>query len=178
MRVIGGKTVPNTNGMIGAFVAKILPGGVVDTLGEVNEGNQVLEWNGVPLTGKTHDEVQAVIKSTLPLDEVEVIIRADSLGNLANEELIFPSNQINSTATSTANYMQQQQQQQQKQQQQQQMQQMNNHNQQTQQMHSMQPSQLQQEEEYFDELFDEGTAVTVPTSMVDHNDRNNLHQVR
>lgn len=179
MRVIGGKTVPNTSGMIGAFVAKILPGGVVDTLGEVKEGNQVLEWNGIPLTGKTHDEVQQVIKSTLALDEVEVIIRADSLGNLANEDLIHSTSQFHpsdvSVNANSAAYIQQQQinsqnQHQHQQQQQQQMQQ---------QIHSMQQSQLQQQEEYFDELFEEGAAVTVPTSMMDHSiDRNTMHQVR
>lgn len=79
MRIIGGKSIPNTNGMIGAFVAKILAGGVVDTLGEVREGNQVMEWNGVPLTGKTHDEVQAIIKSSLEADEVELVVRADEV---------------------------------------------------------------------------------------------------
>jgi hypothetical protein len=79
MRIIGGKSIPNTNGMMGAFVAKILPGGVVDTLGEVREGNQVMEWNGVPLTGKTHDEVQAIIKSSLNADEVELVVRADEV---------------------------------------------------------------------------------------------------
>ena len=88
MRVIGGKPIPNTSGMVGAFVAKILPGGVVDTLGEVREGNQVMEWNGIPLTGKTHDEVQAIIRSSLNLDEVEIIIRADvnvSMDQLMND---------------------------------------------------------------------------------------------
>ena len=79
MRIIGGKSIPNTNGMIGAFVSKILAGGVVDTLGEVREGNQVMEWNGVPLTGKTHDEVQNIIRNTLNHEEVEVIIRADNI---------------------------------------------------------------------------------------------------
>ncbi|GFQ65544.1 uncharacterized protein TNCT_368961 [Trichonephila clavata] len=39
MKVVGGKEVPGSNGMIGAYVAKIFPGGVVETLGEVKEGN-------------------------------------------------------------------------------------------------------------------------------------------
>ena len=77
MRVIGGKAIPNSNGMVGAYVAKILPGGVVDTLGEVNEGNQVMEWNGSPLTGKTHEEVQRIIQSSSNSEEVELIVRAD-----------------------------------------------------------------------------------------------------
>ena len=40
MKVVGGKEVPGSNGMIGAYVAKIFPGGVVETLGEVKEGNK------------------------------------------------------------------------------------------------------------------------------------------
>ncbi|KAI1286698.1 Uncharacterized protein HDE_10739 [Halotydeus destructor] len=77
MRVIGGKTIPNSNGMIGAYVSKIIPGGVVDTLGEVCEGNQVMEWNSIALTGKTHEEVQEIIQQSVNSDEVEVIVRAD-----------------------------------------------------------------------------------------------------
>ncbi|XP_054718182.1 uncharacterized protein LOC129227616 [Uloborus diversus] len=75
MKVVGGKEVPGSNGMIGAYVAKIFPGGVVETLGEVKEGDQVLEWNGVPLTGRTYEEVQRIIASSA--DEVEIVIRCD-----------------------------------------------------------------------------------------------------
>ncbi|GFR30813.1 protein piccolo [Trichonephila clavata] len=75
MKVVGGKEIPGSNGMIGAYVARIYPGGVVETLGEVREGDQVLEWNGVPLTGKTYEEVQRIIASSG--DEVEIVIRSD-----------------------------------------------------------------------------------------------------
>lgn len=61
--------------MIGAYVARIYPGGVVETLGEVREGDQVLEWNGTTLTGKTYEEVQRIIATSG--DEVEIIIRSD-----------------------------------------------------------------------------------------------------
>ncbi|XP_054717232.1 uncharacterized protein LOC129226627 [Uloborus diversus] len=75
MKVVGGKEIPGSNGMIGAYVARIYPGGVVETLGEVREGDQVLEWNGVPLTGKTYEDVQRIIASSS--DEVEIVIRSD-----------------------------------------------------------------------------------------------------
>ena len=107
MRIIGGKSIPNTNGMIGAFVAKILPGGVVDTLGEVREGNQVLEWNGVPLTGKTHDEVQAIIKSSLNSEEVELVVRADDINSL--HEPFFQDEQTYAAHAQTQQQQQQQQ---------------------------------------------------------------------
>ena len=117
MRIIGGKSIPNTNGMIGAFVSKILEGGVVDTLGEVREGNQVLEWNGVPLTGKTHDEVQAIIKSSLNAEEVELVIRADDLNPAHDpfyqEEYGYPSQQQQQQQMQMQQGIQQQQQQQQ-----------------------------------------------------------------
>ena len=49
-------------------------GVVVDQLhGELQEGDQVLEWNGVPLTAKTYEEVQAVISN--PNGEIELVIR-------------------------------------------------------------------------------------------------------
>ncbi|XP_076333083.1 uncharacterized protein LOC143237566 isoform X2 [Tachypleus tridentatus] len=75
MKVVGGKEIPGNNGMIGAYVAKIYPGGVVETLGEVQEGDLVLEWNGIPLTGKTYEDVQRVVASSG--DEVEIVIRSD-----------------------------------------------------------------------------------------------------
>ena len=95
MRVVGGLEIPGTrNGEIGAFVTEISPGGVVDTHGEVQEGNkkcssinfkkethllyfwmagdQVLEWNGIQLNGKSFEEVQSIISSTR--GEVEIVI--------------------------------------------------------------------------------------------------------
>lgn len=38
MKIVGGKAIPGSNGLIGAYVAKIYPGGVVDTLSEVKKG--------------------------------------------------------------------------------------------------------------------------------------------
>uniref|UniRef100_A0AAZ3PGH6 Protein piccolo n=1 Tax=Oncorhynchus tshawytscha TaxID=74940 RepID=A0AAZ3PGH6_ONCTS len=61
IRVVGGKEVPGTNGHIGAYVAKVLPGGVAQQTGKILEGMQVLEWNELPLTGKTYEEVQGLV---------------------------------------------------------------------------------------------------------------------
>ncbi len=38
MRVIGGKDIPGTGGVLGAFVARIYPGGVADRAGDIREG--------------------------------------------------------------------------------------------------------------------------------------------
>ena len=52
MRVVGGLEIPGTrNGEIGAFVTEISPGGVVDTHGEVQEGNK-MQFNS--LKKETH----------------------------------------------------------------------------------------------------------------------------
>uniref|UniRef100_A0A8C7QZA0 Protein piccolo n=1 Tax=Oncorhynchus mykiss TaxID=8022 RepID=A0A8C7QZA0_ONCMY len=61
IRVVGGKEVPGTNGHIGAYVAKVLPGGVAQQTGKILEGMQVLEWNELPLTGMTYEEVQGLV---------------------------------------------------------------------------------------------------------------------
>ncbi|XP_053720219.1 protein piccolo isoform X12 [Synchiropus splendidus] len=75
IRVVGGKEVPGSNGDIGAYVAKVLPGGAAEQTGKILEGMQVLEWNALPLTGKTYEEVQALVGH--PCTEAEVCVRLD-----------------------------------------------------------------------------------------------------
>lgn len=38
IRVVGGKEVPGSNGDIGAYVAKVLPGGAAEQTGKILEG--------------------------------------------------------------------------------------------------------------------------------------------
>ncbi|XP_078090770.1 protein piccolo-like [Mustelus asterias] len=75
IRIIGGKEIPGRNGEIGAYVAKIFPGGTAEQTGNLTEGMQVLEWNGIPLTGKTYEEVQCIIG--VPIGEAEICVRLD-----------------------------------------------------------------------------------------------------
>ncbi|XP_078098770.1 protein piccolo [Sander vitreus] len=83
IRVVGGKEVPSSNGDIGAYVAKVLPGGAAEQTGKILEGMQVLEWNGVLLTGKTYEEVQGLVGQ--PCNEAEVCVRLD-LNMLADSD--------------------------------------------------------------------------------------------
>ncbi|KAM7378294.1 hypothetical protein PAMA_013271 [Pampus argenteus] len=83
IRVVGGKDVPGSNGDIGAYVAKVLPGGVAEQTGKILEGMQVLEWNGVLLTGKTYEEVQGLVGHSC--SEADVCVRLD-LNMLAESE--------------------------------------------------------------------------------------------
>ncbi|XP_036813020.1 protein piccolo isoform X2 [Oncorhynchus mykiss] len=83
IRVVGGKEVPGTNGHIGAYVAKVLPGGVAQQTGKILEGMQVLEWNELPLTGMTYEEVQGLVVQQC--GEAELCVRLD-LNMLADSE--------------------------------------------------------------------------------------------
>ncbi|KAL2102165.1 hypothetical protein ACEWY4_001333 [Coilia grayii] len=75
IRVVGGKEVPGSNGEIGAYVAKVQPGGAAEQTGKIVEGMQVLEWNGIVLTGKTYEEVQGLVGQQC--GEAEICIRLD-----------------------------------------------------------------------------------------------------
>jgi len=39
MKVIGGKEIKDSNGILTAYVAKIFPGGLVDAVSEIHEGD-------------------------------------------------------------------------------------------------------------------------------------------
>ncbi|XP_069706151.1 protein piccolo [Phaenicophaeus curvirostris] len=83
IRVVGGKEIPGSSGEIGAYIAKILPGGNAEQTGKLIEGMQVLEWNGIPLTGKTYEEVQSIIIQLS--GEAEICVRLD-LNMLSDSE--------------------------------------------------------------------------------------------
>ncbi|XP_060080549.1 uncharacterized protein LOC132559931 [Ylistrum balloti] len=73
MKIVGGKTMSWTN-EVGAYVTAIYPGGVAEQLhGELQEGDQIVEWNGIELTTKTYEEVQQIIGQ--PNGEIELVVR-------------------------------------------------------------------------------------------------------
>lgn len=41
MRVVGGKELPDLGGKLGAYVAKIFPGGLVEHIGDIQEGRMI-----------------------------------------------------------------------------------------------------------------------------------------
>ena len=75
MRVVGGKQVPGApEGELGAFVVQVFQGGVADQLhGEVKEGDQVMEWNGIGLSGRTFEDCLQIINQ--PCEEIEIVIK-------------------------------------------------------------------------------------------------------
>ncbi|XP_062612392.1 uncharacterized protein LOC134274153 [Saccostrea cucullata] len=73
MKIVGGRTIPGTK-TVGAYVAAIYQGGVAEQLlGELQEGDQILEWNGIDLSDKTYEEVQKIICQ--PNGEIELVVR-------------------------------------------------------------------------------------------------------
>ncbi|KAK0062512.1 serine-rich adhesin for platelets-like isoform X3 [Biomphalaria pfeifferi] len=82
MKIVGGKEIPGTND-IGAYVTAIYPI-IADQLhGELDVGDQVLEWNGIYLTGLSADEVQDIISQTN--GEIEMVVRAQMIPLLMTE---------------------------------------------------------------------------------------------
>ncbi|XP_050719412.1 protein piccolo-like [Eriocheir sinensis] len=77
MKVVGGKEIPGTRGRLGAYIARLHPGGVAETLGQLKEGDLLLEWNGVSLVDRTYEEVQSIVTQSVDDVEVEIVARSD-----------------------------------------------------------------------------------------------------
>ncbi|XP_071524379.1 protein piccolo-like [Panulirus ornatus] len=77
MKVVGGKDIPGTRGRLGAYIARLHPGGVAAALGQLKEGDLLLEWNGISLVDRTYEEVQAVVAQSVDDLEVEIVVRSD-----------------------------------------------------------------------------------------------------
>lgn len=75
MKVVGGKEIPGTRGRLGAYIARLHPGGVAETLGQLKEGDLLLEWNGVSLVDRTYEEVQSIVTQSVDDVEVEIVVR-------------------------------------------------------------------------------------------------------
>ncbi|XP_030841293.1 regulating synaptic membrane exocytosis protein 1 isoform X2 [Strongylocentrotus purpuratus] len=69
MRVVGGKRMPGSDQLV-AYVAEIHRGGVAEKTEGLREGDQVLDWCGISLTGRTYEEVQRIVKSSEKQTEV------------------------------------------------------------------------------------------------------------
>ncbi|CAG9537370.1 unnamed protein product [Cercopithifilaria johnstoni] len=78
IRVTGGKKLPN--GELAAFISTVNRGKAREILGEIKEGDRVLEWNGVLLTGKTFEEVEQVIAASR--GEIEVVVASNPISSM------------------------------------------------------------------------------------------------
>ena len=74
MRVVGGKVGPD--GRLFAYIVWTVPGGVAEKSG-LQPGDKVLDWDGVPLTDRSFEEVCSVMDRTGDFVELLVEHSAD-----------------------------------------------------------------------------------------------------
>ncbi|XP_028164401.1 regulating synaptic membrane exocytosis protein 2 isoform X5 [Ostrinia furnacalis] len=72
LKVVGGKLLPD--GMRGAVVEKVKKGSIADLEGQLRIGDEVLQWNGVPLQGRSAEEVAAVVADSKHDSHVELVV--------------------------------------------------------------------------------------------------------
>ncbi|KAL0850253.1 hypothetical protein ABMA28_012099 [Loxostege sticticalis] len=72
LKVVGGKLLPD--GTRGAVVEKVKKGSIADLEGQLRIGDEVLQWNGVPLQGRSAEEVAAVVADSKHDSHVELVV--------------------------------------------------------------------------------------------------------
>ncbi|CAG5018424.1 unnamed protein product [Parnassius apollo] len=72
LKVVGGKILPD--GSRGAVVEKVKKGSIADLEGQLKIGDEVLQWNGVPLQGRSAEEVAAVVANSKHDSHVELVV--------------------------------------------------------------------------------------------------------
>ncbi|XP_068086466.1 regulating synaptic membrane exocytosis protein 2 [Anabrus simplex] len=77
LKVVGGKLLEN--GGRGALIEKVKKGSIADVEGQLRPGDEVIEWNGRSLQGKSFQEVYDIIAESKQEAQVELIV-SRSLG--------------------------------------------------------------------------------------------------
>ncbi|CAK1548276.1 unnamed protein product [Leptosia nina] len=72
LKVVGGKMLPD--GTRGAVVEKVKKGSIADQEGQLRIGDEVLQWNGMPLQGRSAEEVAAVVANSKHDTHVELVV--------------------------------------------------------------------------------------------------------
>ncbi|XP_073942986.1 rab3 interacting molecule isoform X9 [Choristoneura fumiferana] len=72
LKVAGGKLLPD--GSRGAVVEKVKKGSIADLEGQLRTGDDVLQWNGVPLQNRSAEEVAAVVADSKHDSHVELLV--------------------------------------------------------------------------------------------------------
>ncbi|EEC01249.1 hypothetical protein IscW_ISCW000600 [Ixodes scapularis] len=90
LKVVGGKILES--GKLGALVEKVKKGSIADTVGHLRPGDEVLEWNGRSLQGKTYEEVYDIISESKMEMQVELIVsRPLRLPDVGPQASTFPN---------------------------------------------------------------------------------------
>ncbi|KAL3103180.1 hypothetical protein niasHS_002366 [Heterodera schachtii] len=72
VKVVGGRS-PLT-GRFGAFVSRVRPGSVAESVGQLKTGDEVLEWNGHSLQNVTPEAVYKIVQATKGDVRLELIV--------------------------------------------------------------------------------------------------------
>ncbi len=68
-----GKRVPSD--VVGTFVSSVKKGSVADVAGELQTGDEILEWNGHSLRGLHQEEVSEVLAYSCKTDEAWLVVQ-------------------------------------------------------------------------------------------------------
>ncbi|XP_053600935.1 regulating synaptic membrane exocytosis protein 2 isoform X11 [Plodia interpunctella] len=72
LKVVGGKLL--SDGTRGAVVEKVKKGSIADIEGQLRIGDEVLQWNGVALQGRSAEEVAVVVADSKHDSHVELVV--------------------------------------------------------------------------------------------------------
>ncbi len=73
LKILGGRFNPFTN-ELSAYVVKVKKNSVADRQGQVQVGDEVVEWNGHVLRGLTYDQVFQIMQQSKYDHQVELVI--------------------------------------------------------------------------------------------------------
>ncbi|EGT36271.1 hypothetical protein CAEBREN_09828 [Caenorhabditis brenneri] len=90
VRVVGGKR--QKNGELSAYVSQLHSTANNQTLGQIKIGDEVVEWNGILLRGKTFEEVERIVNKSH--GEIEMVIRTEKNPSSGYYDTL-PSNRSN-----------------------------------------------------------------------------------
>ncbi len=65
--------IPGSGGQVGCVVSRVLPGSQAEEHGQIQDGDEVLEVNGIPMANKTNFEIQQILFSIR--DEADMVCR-------------------------------------------------------------------------------------------------------
>ncbi|KAG9511213.1 Regulating synaptic membrane exocytosis protein 1, partial [Fragariocoptes setiger] len=72
LKVVGGRLAHS--GYIGAIVERVKRGSIADLVGQLRPGDEIIEWNRVPLRGKSYEEVRDIIADSKSAPQVELLV--------------------------------------------------------------------------------------------------------
>ena len=76
------------NGRYIAVIEKVKQGSVADLVGHLLPGDEVLEWNGISLTGRTYEDVRDIIAASRQDPSIELVVSRDVTDQSRSRRLV------------------------------------------------------------------------------------------